>query len=251
MNELPIALEPYVLGEIGGLPITSTLLTSWVVMALIIGWAVWVRARLRRVPVSSGQVVAEVVVGGVYDYIAEWLESRSLARKLLPIVLTLFLYITLANLIGLLPGVGSVGFWEEAHGEHSLIPLLYPMNTDLNVTLALALIAFVVIEYFGFRTLGLSYVKKFVNLRSVTGFFVGIIEAVSELARIVSFSFRLFGNIFAGKVLLLVLMALVPFFIPAPMMGFEAFVGIIQGAIFALLTLFFVKIAISEHSEKH
>ncbi len=251
MEGIHIALKPYVLGTIGGIPLTNTLLTSWVVMALLIGWACWVRLRLRKVPSSASQVLAESLLGSVFSFIAETLESRRLARQLFPIVVTLFLYITLANLIGLLPGVGTIGLWQEAHGERSLVPFLYPVNTDLNVPLALALIAFVVIEYFGLRTLGLRYLTKFVNLRSVLGFVVGIIEFVSEVARIVSFTFRLFGNIFSGKVLLLVLMALVPLFVPAPMMGFEAFVGIIQGAIFALLTLFFTKIAVTDHAEEH
>ena len=96
-------------------------------------------------------------------------------------------------------------------------------------------------------TLGLlKYGKKFVNVTSALGFLVGIIELFSEVARLVSYSFRLFGNMFAGKVMVLVILYFVPWILPVPIMLFEFFVGFIQAAIFALLTLFFVKIAITE-----
>ena len=121
------------------------------------------------------------------------------------------------------------------------------MNTDLNVTLALAIISFLVIELTGIITIGfLKYFTKFVNLKSVLGFFIGIIELFSEIARLISFSFRLFGNIFAGEVLILVAIAFVPLIAPVPLMLFEVFVGFIQAAIFSLLTLFFIKIAVTE-----
>ena len=121
------------------------------------------------------------------------------------------------------------------------------MNTDLNTTLALTVIAFIVIEVAGVATLGfLRYGKKFVNVSSALGFMVGIIELFSEVARLVSYSFRLFGNIFAGEVMIIVIQHFVPIVLPVPIMLFEVFVGFIQAAIFALLTLFFVKMAITE-----
>jgi F-type H+-transporting ATPase subunit a len=193
------------------------------------------------------QVVVESLVGGAYDYVRDAFENDDLARKFFPIIMTIFIFILALNWIGLLPGVTSIGFWQEYHGHLSLIPLWYPANTDLNITIALAIIAFVVIEFAGIFYLGFfKYGKKFINFSSPLAFLIGIIELFSELARLVSFSFRLFGNIFAGKTLLVVTMFFVPFILPVPLLAFELFVGFIQAFIFAVLTLFFIKLATSE-----
>ena len=147
-------------------------------------------------------------------------------------------------------GIGSVGLFHPStiSGQASeFAPLFRSMNTALNVTLALAIISFLVIELTGIFTIGLiKYSGKFLTFRSVMGFVIGIIELFSEIARLLSFSFRLFGNIFAGEVLILVASYFLPYFLPVPLMVFEVFVGFIQAAIFAMLTLFFIKIAIME-----
>ena len=132
------------------------------------------------------------------------------------------------------------------HGE--LVPLFRSSSTDLNTTLALALIAYLVVEITGIVMLGfLRYGSKFVNFNGgVMGFLIGLIEFISNLARLISFSFRLFGNIFAGDVLIAVAVYFLPLVLPVPFMLFETFVGLVQAAIFALLTLVFIKIAISE-----
>jgi F-type H+-transporting ATPase subunit a len=180
----------------------------------------------------------------VYDFSAETLESRALARRFLPLLLTLFLFIFISNAMEFTPGIGSILFEG--------MPLFRSVNTDLNVTLALAVIAVIVIEIAGIMALGLwRYAGKFINFSSPINFVVGIIELVSELSRFVSFSFRLFGNIFAGEVLLGVIGYFVPYFLPVPMMAFELFVGFVQAAVFPLLTLFFIKLAIAApHGEE-
>lgn len=237
-----IALKAEPIAEIGGFVITNTLLMSWIVVFLLSTIAFFVGRRLSLVP-GKGQLAFEELVGGLFSYVEETLESRELARRYFPIIATIFVYILIANLLGLFPGIGSI--LVEYHG-HS-VPLVYPVNTDLNVTLALAVVAVLTIEVAGVAALGfLKYAGKFVNFSSVIGFLVGIIELLSEVARLISFSFRLFGNIFAGKVLILVVMFFVPFILPVPLMLFEVFVGFIQAAIFALLTLFFIKIAVAE-----
>jgi F-type H+-transporting ATPase subunit a len=240
-----IALAPYVLGEVAGLPITATLLTSWVVVALLALWAVLFYRSLKLVP-GRGQVLVESTIGFAYDYTKEVLEDEKLAQRYFPIIMSIFVFIMAANLFGLLPFVGgAVGIYEAGHDK--LIPLFYPVNTDINMTLAMAIVAVLVIEFAGITALGaLKYAGKFVNFHSVIGFFVGIIELVSEVARLVTFSFRLFGNIFAGKVLILVALYFLPYLLPVPLLVYEMFVGIIQGAVFALLTLFFIKIAVTE-----
>ena len=121
------------------------------------------------------------------------------------------------------------------------------MNTDLNATLALTIISFLTIEITGIVTIGFfRYAGKFLNFKSILGFIVGIIELMSEMIRLVSFSFRLFGNIFAGEVLIAVIAYFVPVLLPVPLMGFELFVGVIQALIFALLTLLFIRLAVVE-----
>ena len=143
-------------------------------------------------------------------------------------------------------GVESVVF-HTAGGE--TVPFLRAINTDLNIPLALAIIAFITIEVTGIMVLGFwKYVGKFLNFHSPIGLFVGLLELLSEMIRLISFSFRLFGNIFAGSVLVMIITFLAPYAVPAPFMLFEVFVGLIQAAVFALLTLFFIKLAIMDTS---
>lgn len=241
-----IALSAEPVAHFLGLPITNTLLTAWVVMAFLIVVGYFVGRKLEKIP-GRLQTLFEAFFGFALDYLEELLESKSLARKLFPIVATLFFFILIANWIGLLPGVNSIGVLHEDHGETTLVSLLYPVATDLNFTLALAFIAFLTIEVLGVTTIGvLKYGSKFVNFKSPIGFFVGLVELVSELARLITYSFRLFGNIFAGKVLLLVVMFFIPYIAPVPLLAYEVFVGFIQAAVFAMLTVVFVKIAVAE-----
>lgn len=268
MDAIHIALKPEIVAEVFGLPITNTLITSWAVMAVLLLIAFFVGRNVKLIP-SKIQTLFELMFGGILNYMEETLESRKLAIRFFPLILTLFLFIFTANALEFTPGIGSITVTpvnqEEIHGagpqvahevpheggEHAeSVPLLRSVNTDLNATLALAIIAFFVIEFTGVAVLGfLKYAGKFVNFKSVLGFLIGIIELFSEIARLISFSFRLFGNIFAGEVLILVVMFFVPVLLPVPLMLFELFVGFMQAAIFALLTLFFIKIAVTPMEE--
>jgi F-type H+-transporting ATPase subunit a len=239
---LHISLSPSQIGTLWGIPITSTLLTSWFVVAILLIGAYFIGKSLRMVP-GKGQSAVEGTMSFALSYMEETLEDKALARKYFPLIMTIFLFILFANLISLLPFVGPL----EIHTPTGAVPLFYSVNTDFNIPLALAIIAFVVIEFAGITVLGaLKYFSKFVNFSSVIGFIVGIIELISELARLLTFSFRLFGNIFAGKVLILLALAFIPYFVPVPLMVYEVFVAVIQAAVFALLTLFFIKIAVTE-----
>jgi len=238
-----VVLAPEQLGVLWGIPITNTLITSWIVIALLVTVAFIIGSRLKMTP-GRFQTLFEWLVAFIYDYVAEILQSRSLARKFFPLLVTLFLFIFTANLLEFTPGIGSLGFFRE----HEFLPLFRSVNTDLNVTLALAAIVFVVIEATGVVVMGLgTYLHKFFPnpFKNPIGAVVGFIEVFSELARLISFSFRLFGNILAGEVLILVATYFIPYAGPVPLMAFEVFVGFIQAAIFALLTLFFIKIAIT------
>lgn len=237
-----VALKPYVVGELFGIPLTATLITTWLTMAVIIVTIFFLHRKLKLVP-GKLQSTAEMLVGGVYDYMADVLESRELARRYFPIVMTIFIFVLCLNWIGLLPGMTAVGFYHDGH----LTPVIYPPTTDLNITIAFAIIAFVTVEVAGVLVLGFwKYGSKFINFSSPLAFLIGIIELFSELARLIAFSFRLFGNIFAGKTLILVLMFFIPYVVPVPFYAFEVFVGFIQAFIFAILTLFFIKLAITE-----
>ncbi len=246
-----IALAAERLGDFLGLPITNTLLTSWIVMALLISVGFIAGSRVTLIP-SRLQLLFEMAFEYVYDFMAKILEDRSIARRYFPLLMTLFLFIFASNALEFTPGIGSITF----HTEEGIVPLLRSVNTDLNVTLALTIITVIVIELAGIFALGLfRYGSKFINFSSPLNFAVGIIELVSEAGRLVSFSFRLFGNIFAGEVLIAVAAFFMPYVLPVPLMAFEFFVGFIQAAVFAMLTLFFIKMAITpphtSHSEAH
>jgi len=237
---ISVKLAPYIVGEVFGVPVTATLITTWLSMALLTALAFVATRKIAMVPGRS-QSVAEVLVGGVYDYMASVLESKDMARKYFPVVMTIFLFILTLNWVGLLPGVTAIGYYTE---QAKFIPFLYPAATDLNITIAFAIVAFLTIEIAGVLALGLwRYTGKFINFSSPLAFVIGIIELISELARLISFSFRLFGNIFAGKTLLVVIMFFVPYIVPVPLIAFEVFVGFIQAFVFAILTLFFIKLA--------
>ncbi len=243
---IAIHLAPPVVGHIFSVPITSTMLIAWLTVILLILFSFTLRRKILLIP-GKLQLVVELVVGGIFDYMNSVLKDEVLTKKYFPLIATIFLFVLSLNWIGLLPGVDAVGYYHQgAHGE-ALIPFLHPANTDLNMTIAIAIIAFFSIEAAGVLAIGLfKYVGKFINFKSPLKFVVGIIELFSEMARLISFSFRLFGNIFAGKTLLLITMFFVPFVLPVPILAFEVFVGFIQAFIFAVLTLFFIKLAVEE-----
>lgn len=249
---LSVKLSPYVLGEVFGLPITATLLTTWLSMAILLILAVVVGKNLKAVP-GKLQSIFEMIVGGLFDFTANTLESRPLASKYFPVLMTIFLFLLAMNWTGLLPGVTSIGIFEGHGDESHLVPFFYPPATDLNIAIAFALVAMFFIEMAGIMAMGFwKYGSKFITFKGhgigdrLINFTVGIIELISEIGRLVSFSFRLFGNIFAGKTLLTVAIFFVPLVLPVPILVYEVFVGFIQAGVFAFLTLIFIKLAVAE-----
>ncbi|PIR84094.1 ATP synthase F0 subunit A [Candidatus Kaiserbacteria bacterium CG10_big_fil_rev_8_21_14_0_10_51_14] len=235
-----VAIAAEKLGEFFGIPITNTLVTSWVVIALLVITAFLVRGKLAMIP-GKFQTLMETMVGFVYDYVTETLESRTMARRFFPLLMTIFLFIFIGNMLHFLPGIGSITYHDH--------PLLRAPNTDLTVPLVLALVSFFVIEITGILAIGFwKYSSKFIQnpFKNPIGFAVGIIELIGELVRVVSLSFRLFGNILAGEIIIAVAIFFAPYLLPVPLMLFEVFIGFLQAAIFALLTLFFIKLAIMQ-----
>lgn len=289
-----IVLVPEQIFAIGAMPVTNSLFTTWVGIGVVIAIVLTVRARLSLVPRGM-----QLVLESVYTFFANLCESvlgsKALAEKAVPFIASIFIFVFAANIIEVIPGVGTIGIRkepahdvevpvevtppaleefvpetetptgyyaepyqvaapekiiEEAAEEGHLVPLFRPPSTDLNTTLALALISVVVTQIVGLKALGVRYLSKFINFSNPISFFVGILELISEFAKIISFAFRLFGNIFAGEVLLTVMLMLVPYFVPLPFYGLEVFVAIVQAFIFAALTLIFIKIAITDHHEE-
>lgn len=238
-----ISLKAEPLFHIGGFSVTNSFFVAVSVALLLALAAVAFHKRLKLVP-GKIQSVIEIAFEGTIDLMEQVLGSTSKAEKYLPLVATIFFFILFSNWLGLVPGVGSIGIAE--HG--AIVPLLRPPGADLNFTLAIAIVAVVAVNLFAILALGARiHISKFLNFKSPIGFFVGILELISEFAKMVSFSFRLYGNIFAGEVLLVIVAFLVPYIAPLPFLFLEVFVGFIQAFVFAMLTLVFVAVATVEH----
>lgn len=230
------------LGELWGLTITNTLVMGWIVVVALIFLALLYRKNVALVPTRLG-VIFESMIEFVYGYIADTLGNEKLARRSFPLIMSIFLFILAGNLIQFIPGVESIRFFAD--GES--MPLLRSLNTDLNVTIALAIIAVIAVQIAGITTVGaLKYGSKFITFKSPMAFALGLIELISETSRLISFSFRLFGNILAGEVMIAIAAFFLPFLLPVPLILFEVFVAFVQAGIFAMLTLFFIKLAIME-----
>lgn len=224
-------------------PVSNTMLTAWMAILLLVSLSVIATRKMKLVP-SGIQNTFEYAVESLLDLVEGFMGDRKLALKFFPLVATFFLFILTTNWMSLLPGFGSIGFYEGE--EHVLIPFFRATNADLNTTLGLAMISVITIQISGILALGFfKYGKKFINFSSPINFFVGVLELISEFAKIISFSFRLFGSVLAGEVLLTVLAFLVPYIIPLPFMGLELFIGLIQALVFMLLTTVFIKMAIT------
>ncbi len=239
-----ISLAAEKIWSISGFPITNSLVATWVVMATLLVFSIAATRKMTLIP-SPIQSVAEMIVGGLYDFFTSVAGKH--IKQFFPLIASFFLFILVANWLGLLPGVGTVGFYEA----DKFVPLLRGPNADLNMTLALAITSIVAIQYFGFKTLGFHYSTRFLNFKGPIEFFLGILELISQLANILSFTFRLFGNIFAGEVLLTVMAFLIPFIVPLPFMALELFVGFIQALVFSMLTAAFLNVAVSHGEAEH
>ena len=226
-------------------------MVSWIVLLLLVVVAFLVSKNIKMIP-SGLTNILEMIVEGALSLIDSVTNDRKQSRQFFPWVMTIFLFVVVSNWMGLLPGFGSITLQE---GEES-IHVFRGATSDLNVTLALAIISVISIQVFGIVTLGFfKYAGKFIvppwKKPYGIGTFVGFLELISELVKVVSFSFRLFGNIFAGEVLLMVVTYLTKFFVPLPFYFLEIFVGFIQGLVFAMLTLVFMKMAVTSHEEGH
>lgn len=237
--EHEIVLKPEVLSYLGILPITNTLLVSWLVIIFLTIISYLSTRNVNIIP-SGLQNFMELIIEFGYNTVEDLAHSK--AKAIFPIVMTFFLFIIVSNWVGLLPGFATI--------TYKGLPLLRSINSDLNMTLSLALVSAVITHFFAIKYLGLKdYLKKWFSLNPIF-LFVGILELVSEVTKVVSLSFRLFGNIFAGEVVLSTVSNIFAFFVPLPFFGLELIVGFVQAAVFMMLSLVFM-VLLTEKHESH
>jgi len=232
--------------------VTNTMISAWFASIVIILIFV-LGARKKALIPGRFQSLVEIMFEGVLGFASSVL-GREMARKVFPVIATIFFFVLFNAWLALLPFYQFLGFVNdsgtiEAH-------FIRPAGTDLNMPLALGLVSFVLVEYWGIKSHGIGYFKKFFAFgkilrgkpSGIIDVFVGLLEFISELVRIVSFTFRLFGNMTAGEILVVMVTFLVPFIATQFVFGLELLVGLIQSIIFAGLTLVFISVATS-HEE--
>jgi F-type H+-transporting ATPase subunit a len=235
-------LAPEVIFHIGPLGVTNSILYTYLVMVVLVALAMVCTRRLREVPAArSWQTFAEVVIGTLLN-LAEGAVGRERARQIFPLLATLFIFILTANWFSLFPLIGP--FYVQEHGEK--IPLFRAVNADWSTTLAMALVTFVVTEFWGLRYRAKEHLMHFVKPLGV-----GQIELVSEFVRILSLSVRLFGNLFAGEVLVTVMTNLIPLVVPAVFLLLETLFGFIQATVFTVLCLAYFTLNTTSHHVEH
>lgn len=280
--EIHVSLPAETLFHLGPIPVTNSMMVMFLVMAALLLVGSWLarKAQTQTVPGRAASV-AEMIV----EFLVNLVEStagKRIGRRILPLIAGLFIFILFANFTGLLPGVGSIYIKEDAaeashdvqatSEEHEIagnavaeeeehgtnVPILRPPTADLNMTLAMSTLTFVVVQIAGVSAHGTKgRIKHMANPP-----FLFPIEVVSELSRIISLAARLFGNVFAGEILLGVMysmaaaikIAVIPVLFPVVFLGLEVLFGTIQALVFALLTLIYVYLAAAghdEHEEEH
>lgn len=269
----PLAAEP--IFYISNFPVTNTVINSTLTMLGFVIFAFFVNRAVKRYGSNKAPEGLLNFFEGLLEQLYKYFDSVTHDRKktiaFLPLVGTLFLFILVSNWIGLLPGIGSIGRYLMHEGHVTLVPMFRPASTDLNLTIAMAVTAVVTSHFLGIAAIGFfKYANKFIKLGDIyhafkslkpmeimtalIEFFVGLLEIVSEVAKLLSLSLRLFGNVFAGEVLLTVLAGILPFILPLPFITLEIIVGVVQATVFSMLTLVYLTIAttpITSHHSEH
>lgn len=243
MEEIFLKGQP--LFQLGNFTVTNSLFLTLIVSLILIIFSFLISRKINIIP-GKLQSAAEMGIEWFLGLMSSTLGSSQKAEKYFPLVATIFIFILSANLLGIFPGVGAI-IIREGHKE---IPLFRSPAADLNFTLAFAVISVAAANILGMMATGVGrHLKKFLNFDNPIKFFIGLLEIISELAKIISLSFRLFGNVFAGEVLLTIIFFLAPYFIPLPFLFLELFVGLIQAFLFAMLTLVSISLhtSVNEH----
>jgi len=264
-HETTLYAEP--IAHMGNIQITNALFTSWIAVLIIIIVFISLRKKLKEVP-GKLQNIFEMLLDGALSLCDQVTGNRKISMRVFPLAFSIFIFVLINNWLGLLP-FGGFGIVENNGGESVFVPFLRSGTADINTTLALAVMTVIGSNLFGIIVVGIwKMFNKYVNLKSLgqiftkvwkeptilivapINFFVGILELIGEIAKVASLSFRLFGNVFAGEVLLLSMSAILAYGLPIPFMFLEIFVGFIQAFIFAILTITYFTIAAEDHSEE-
>ncbi|ETB63724.1 TPA: F0F1 ATP synthase subunit A [Candidatus Nomurabacteria bacterium] len=270
-HEATLYAEP--IFHIGNFTVTNALFTSWIVVAILIIISIIIKIKIKQIP-KGIQNFFEFVIEGAESLCDQVTGDRKITNKAFPIVFTIFLFVLLNNWLGMFP-FGGFGLIENGEHGKMFIPIIRSGTADINGTLPLAILSVLGANIFGILSIGLwKTINKFINLNALGSIFtkikkdpmilmtapimfaVGFLELIGEFAKIASLSFRLFGNVFAGEVLLASMGAMLAYILPTPFLLLEVFVGVIQAFIFAILTLVYYTIASQdheheEHQEKH
>lgn len=245
----------------GGIGITNSVINTWVAVVVIILFSLVIKNKRKLVP-RGLQNLFELILEKFVDLIQKSTGSRESAYKLLPLIFAFFVFILLNNWLGLLPGIGSIGKIIVEDGERIFIPFFRGGTADINTTVALAIVGIFASHVLGIMALGAwNYMNKFINIKALLeipkkimkeptvivvapiNVVIGLIEIVGEIAKVASLSFRLFGNIYAGEVLLASMAAVLAFGAPIPFIFLEVLIGVIQAFVFSILVLSYFAMA--------
>ncbi len=244
---IQVSLAPEVIFSVSGLKVTNTILATLLVDAILLTIVYEIRANIALIP-SKLQNIAELSVSYFHDLTEQI--SRKFAGVIFPWFASFFIFIFFSNIIGLLPGFGSIGFFHHEEGTEVFIPLLRAATSDFNTTFALATVSLVATHALSIKYNGIvPYLKRFFSLNPIY-LFVGLLELVSEFTKIISLSFRLFGNIYAGEVVIRTISSSIAFLAPIPFLLLEGIVALVQALVFSMLTMVFMTILITPHHEK-
>jgi len=215
---------------------------------VVIGGAVALKKNINKIP-GLFQNIFEIIVETLYN-LTESVAGEN-TNKIFPYFITFFIFILIANWSGLIPGEESIGFIKHVGHETDIVSLSKNLTSDLNATLGLSLISLVATHMLSIKKLGVrEYLGKFFSLNPIL-LFVGLLEIISEVTKVISLSFRLFGNIFAGGVVLGTISKLFAFGFPIPFMFLEIIVGLVQALVFAMLTMAFMSVLMTSHHEEN
>ncbi len=236
---LNISLAPEIFFYIGTFPVTNAFFWSLLVFVFLVVWSFFFRRSLKLVP-GKFQNVMEMMIDGAYDFVESIAGSKTKAKRLFPLIFTMFFFVFFCNLLTFIPGQAAVTL-KTAGG---VVPLFRAIISDYSLVFMMTMVSVILIQIVAIATVGpLGYIGKFINFKSPLKLFLGLMDLVGELAKVMSLSFRLFGNIFAGEVLGAVMLFLFPFFLPLPFLFLGLLTAVVQPFVFAVLTLVFISMA--------
>lgn len=236
---LNISLSPEILFYLGSWPISNTFFWSVLVTIFLIVSAIIFGRNLKLVP-GKLQNIFEMLVDAAYDFVISIVGSEKKAKRIFPLVFTMFFFVLFCNLLTFIPGQAAVSL-QTSQGT---VPLFRAIIADYGLVFVMTLVSVIIMQIVTIAVSGpLAYISKFFNFTSPLNFFLGFMDLVGELAKVVSLSFRLFGNIFAGEVLVAVILFLAPFFLPLPFMFLSILTAVVQPFVFSVLTLVFISMA--------